>query len=145
MKSIIAVSIAMLMLVTGRSTACQNEPKPPITIALTLETATVKTGAAVSRTDGSDQQFRQRPQSCLFQPAQPSGVRARHGQGILRWLSQWYTSAMPSIESEREDVAKLRHMASEFTEGFNLTVLVLRLPRHDSSRGFKELIYCSTA
>jgi len=26
---------------------------------------------------------------------------------------------MPSIESEPEDVAKLRHMASEFTEGFN--------------------------
>ncbi len=26
---------------------------------------------------------------------------------------------MPSIESESEDVAKLRHMASEFTEGFN--------------------------
>jgi ketosteroid isomerase-like protein len=27
--------------------------------------------------------------------------------------------SMPSIESEREDVAKLRHMASEFAEGFN--------------------------
>ena len=26
---------------------------------------------------------------------------------------------MPSTESEREDVAKLRHMASEFAEGFN--------------------------
>jgi ketosteroid isomerase-like protein len=26
---------------------------------------------------------------------------------------------MPSTESEREDVVKLRHMASEFTEGFN--------------------------
>jgi ketosteroid isomerase-like protein len=26
---------------------------------------------------------------------------------------------MPSIESELEDVAKLRHMAREFTEGFN--------------------------
>jgi ketosteroid isomerase-like protein len=26
---------------------------------------------------------------------------------------------MPSIESEPEDVAKLRHMASEFAEGFN--------------------------
>jgi ketosteroid isomerase-like protein len=26
---------------------------------------------------------------------------------------------MPSIESEPEDVAKLRHMAREFTEGFN--------------------------
>ncbi len=26
---------------------------------------------------------------------------------------------MPSIESEPEDVAKLRHIASEFTEGFN--------------------------
>ena len=26
---------------------------------------------------------------------------------------------MPSIESELEDVAKLRHMANEFAEGFN--------------------------
>jgi len=26
---------------------------------------------------------------------------------------------MPSIESEAEDIEKLRHMASEFTEGFN--------------------------
>jgi ketosteroid isomerase-like protein len=26
---------------------------------------------------------------------------------------------MPSIESESEDIEKLRHMASEFTEGFN--------------------------
>ena len=26
---------------------------------------------------------------------------------------------MPSIETEREDVAKLRHIASEFAEGFN--------------------------
>lgn len=26
---------------------------------------------------------------------------------------------MPSTESEREDIAKLRHMASEFAEGFN--------------------------
>jgi ketosteroid isomerase-like protein len=26
---------------------------------------------------------------------------------------------MPSIESEAEDIAKLRHMASEFAEGFN--------------------------
>jgi ketosteroid isomerase-like protein len=26
---------------------------------------------------------------------------------------------MPSIESQSEDVAKLRHIASEFTEGFN--------------------------
>jgi hypothetical protein len=26
---------------------------------------------------------------------------------------------MPSIESEAEHVAKLRHMAREFTEGFN--------------------------
>jgi ketosteroid isomerase-like protein len=28
-------------------------------------------------------------------------------------------SAMPSTPSEREDVAKLRHIASEFEEGFN--------------------------
>src|ERR1700675_4920927 len=46
-------------------------------------------------------------------------------QGYLQTLKQILDQevlgehTMPSIESEREGVAKLRHMASEFTEGFN--------------------------
>lgn len=48
MKTLIALSIAMLMPVLGRGAADQSEPKPPITISLTLETITVKAGAAVS-------------------------------------------------------------------------------------------------
>ena len=48
MKSLITVSLTMLMLVTGRSVAGQNDSKPPITIALTVETPTAKTGATVS-------------------------------------------------------------------------------------------------
>ena len=40
------------------------------------------------------------------------------GEGILHPFDQWYTAAMPSIESEAEDIAlKLGHMASEFAEG----------------------------
>ena len=41
------------------------------------------------------------------------------GKGVYAGSASGTLSAMPSIESEREDVAKLRHMASEFTEGFN--------------------------
>jgi ketosteroid isomerase-like protein len=46
-------------------------------------------------------------------------------QGDLQTLKQILDKevlgehTMPSIESETEDVAKLRHMASEFAEGFN--------------------------
>ncbi len=41
-------------------------------------------------------------------------------QGDLQTLKQILDQrTTPSIESEAEDVAKLRHMASEFAEGFN--------------------------